>query len=113
MHLATFTPALIASTLLVAAAPPASADAGSATVFVDGRKTALAGSLGDDVGEEATRWAAAADSIGAGLHVVAGGRVLLVTHSTKRKLEKELRLIEDTLELVDELLPVRPVATIE
>ena len=119
MRFLTLVTTLAAAAPLMAAAPPTNAlfaDGGSPIVFVGGKKTPLgelAGSLGDDVSEEATRWAAAADSIGAGLHVVAGGRVLLVTHSTKRKLKKELALIGDTLELVDELLPARPVATNE
>lgn len=119
MRFVTSVPALVASTLLLAAAAPvsaASADAESPTVFVGGKKVALtelAGSLSDDVSETTARWAAVAESIDAGLHVVADGRVLLVTHSTKRKLKKELGLIEDTLEMVDDLLPERPVATIE
>ncbi|MEC8496252.1 MAG: hypothetical protein VXZ39_15090, partial [Planctomycetota bacterium] len=119
MRFLTLVTTLAAAAPLMAAAPPTNAlfaDGGTPIVFVGGKKTPLgelAGSLGDAVSEEATRWAAAADSIGAGLHVVAGGRVLLVTHSTKRKLKKELALIGDTLELVDELLPARPVATNE
>ena len=119
MRFLTLVTTLAAAAPLMAAAPPTNAlfaDGGSPIVFVGGKKTPLgelAGSLGDAVSEEATRWAAAADSIDAGLHVVAGGRVLLVTHSTKRKLKRELALIGDTLELVDELLPARPLATNE
>lgn len=98
-----FTPSLALAALLLAPAPAPFAP--TADTKVD-RVT-------DDIDAVTARWAKAASAVEADLHVVADGRVLFITHSTRRKLKKELALIEETLDLVDDTLPSRPVASLE
>lgn len=68
----------------------------------------IAEALGDAVAEVATHWAIVAQSHDAEVELSEDGRVLLYTHSTGSKRKKELKLVAETLELVDELLPQRP-----
>jgi len=73
----------------------------------------IAEALGDTVAEVATRWAIFAQAHDAEVELTEDGRVLVYTHSSKSKRTKELALVEDTLELVDELLPERPAPQVD
>ncbi|QDU85063.1 hypothetical protein Pla163_21880 [Planctomycetes bacterium Pla163] len=69
--------------------------------------------LGEEVGRIAARWALIADERDANVHLTDDGRVLLFTHSQRSEVKKELELVHDTLELVDEQLPARPPAQVD
>lgn len=100
----------LAALLLALPAPPMD----GATVVIDGRRVELeevSSSLGPEVARVAGRWSEVADRLEADVHLTEDGRVLLLTHSSGARAKKEMKLVGETLALVDELLPARPAAT--